>query len=167
MSPLDDSVSSMWGDLTVTTKKEDSNSMFGEDILSTSIPAAASSPTSGAGANSASAGVVKANKGMILRKSVEYIRQLEQELAQYRPPSSGSQNNNSSSSSSSQEGGSFTTAPSASWTGIEGAGYAGSYRILDSMPEETTTTTNTNTNEIKGMVSPVFTTCEWEYTFLC
>ncbi|KAL0569073.1 hypothetical protein V5O48_012900 [Marasmius crinis-equi] len=107
-----------------------------------------------ASANAAAnaAGVVKANKGMILRKSVEYIRylqqivqeqdsrnrQLEMELRGYRErngetlsptlpaPAFDFQSNGASLGTTNGTG------------AYHGAGYAGSFRMLDSMPEDET-----------------------------
>ncbi|KAK7038873.1 hypothetical protein VNI00_010504 [Paramarasmius palmivorus] len=164
LSPIDGTDSHLWPE----PKKEESLGMFGEDILGSATSPTATTNSNGSGNGNANnaGGVVKANKGMILRRSVEYIRylqqlvqtqntrnrQLEAELAHYRP-GHGSPGDEFLFNPPSAGGG----------YGVEGAGYGGSYRILDSMPEEAPPPTNTisGTNDGKagdvgvGMVSPV------------
>ncbi|KAL0058597.1 hypothetical protein AAF712_014718 [Marasmius tenuissimus] len=167
LSPISPAVDNdIWNSGLISMKKEDGPDSTLGGLDSPILPPGGiggpntTAPTNGNGAGNGSAnanananGVVKANKGMILRKSVEYIRylqqlvqeqdsrnrQLEMELRGYRerngeslspilpPPAFDFQSNGASLGNGNGNSGAY-----------HGAGYAGSFRMLHSMPEDET-----------------------------
>ncbi|KAG7097909.1 hypothetical protein E1B28_005221 [Marasmius oreades] len=165
MSPTSPTADSgdLWSAPLLTMKKEDGmdNNLGGIEspiLPSGGIGGVNTTPPNGSATNAngnanggAAGGVVKANKGMILRKSVEYIRylqqivqeqdnrnrQLEMELRGYRErngetlspiipsPAFDFQTNGVLGSGTNGGSGAY-----------HGAGYGGSFRMLDSMPED-------------------------------